>query len=111
METMARSKYPYNDWDKPLDGFDEWIEKISEEAKVKFGIDADGDCPVDILFIDRTKYEPIHWWLVPYEHKAKTTEELDEVETAVANNLETALSKYQRFLMLKKNIRRRPART
>lgn len=96
-------KYPYNGWDKPLTGLDEWVEKIHEQACKKFGVDSDGDCPVNIRVIDRTKFAPDHWWSVPYEHEAKTMDQLDKVEDMIARNLDIAIEAYRKFRQMKKH--------
>jgi hypothetical protein len=100
-------KYPFNDWSKSPEGLDEWREEMRDQIKRKFGIDADGDCPVNLLVIDRTKYQPLHYQLVPYEHEAKTPAQRDKIEQVLLTNLTTALNAYSHFLMLKREIHSR----
>ncbi len=107
-ERKRKPKYPFNDWGGPLEGFDEFVCDVIEKAKQQFGIDQDGDCPVNIHFTDRTKFEPLHHFDVPYEHKARTQEDMQEIEDALMSNLSMAMERYRHFLMLKKDIARRP---
>lgn len=90
-------KYKFNDWSGPLEGFDKWRNSLYAAAKLEFGIDQDGDCPVDIKVIDRTKYWPDHYWLIPYDHRAKTASDLDKIEELLGRNLDQALEAYRKF--------------
>jgi hypothetical protein len=91
-------RYRFNDW-SPLDTkqLDTFASKLDTLAKQTFGIDQDGDCPVSVRVLDRSRYEPMHWWVVPYEHTAKTAEEMERIEQALLSNLDTALDALQRF--------------
>lgn len=42
---------------------------------MKWAIDPDGDLPIDFKIIDRTRFEPLHYEPVPYQHKMR-----DELE-------------------------------
>lgn len=103
---MLRKEYKFNDWAGPLKGLDKFIDDTHERACAKFGVDADGDCPVNVLVIDRTKYEPMHYSPVPYEHLAKTNEDMLVIEDRLLRNLETAMSQLLRFRRLQKDIKR-----
>ena len=45
----------------------------------KFERDCDGDSPINFTIIDRTRYEPLHFIPVRYDHKAETDEEKEEI--------------------------------
>ena len=59
--------------------------------------DADGDYPIDIEIIDRRKYNPSHWFDVPYYHK-----EPEKYFEAVMDNLEMAAAEAQKAFRLRK---------
>jgi len=64
-------KYKHNDWMTPLDQkkFNAFCTKVNEAARREFGVDQDGDCPVQLRVTDRTRFEPVHYLNVPYGHK------------------------------------------
>ena len=104
-------KYKYNGWDVPIEKqLDKFRDRLHSQIKKEFGIDAYGDPPVDVILIDRTKYEPMHWWAVPYDHLAKTQEELDEIEKMVFFNLDTALARVQQLIRMRGSDRKWVAR-
>jgi predicted Co/Zn/Cd cation transporter (cation efflux family) len=113
---MARQrregKYPFNDWSGPLEGYDQFVESVAEKACQKFGVDQDGDCPVNMTFVDRTKFESLQYVPVPYSHKAKTEEEWDEILRAVSLNLTMATHDMDRTLAFLRHdrLRRRAAK-
>lgn len=106
---MAKKpKYPFNDWSKPLgEELFKFIDEVHEMACRRFGVDADGDKPVQLHFIDRTIYEPLHYEPVPYDHQAKTQEDLDEIERVLLNNLDFAMQAVQTFNKLRSYNKKR----
>ena len=53
--------------------------------KMKWETDPDGDFPINWKVIDRTRFEPMHYHPVPYEHKARD-------DAALADRLSTVLT-------------------
>ena len=59
------------------------VEKI---IGMKWGQDPDGDLPIEWKIIDRTRFERLHYFPVPYEHKMKSDSELaDRLSTVMTN--------------------------
>lgn len=50
-------KHNFN-WEVNQDCFQKFYDKIVKMAEEEFGVDSDGDCPVKILMIDRSRFEP-----------------------------------------------------
>jgi hypothetical protein len=84
---------PFLDRDK----LNEFHEEISKLAREKFGQDCDGDVPVDIVVVDRTRYERMHYFHIPYDSKISTPEEWDDRLRAIVTNLEMATSDMNRW--------------
>lgn len=85
------SRYKFNDWGKPLGAdFHKFWDATIIAAKRRFGVDQDGDCPVQVMMIDRTCDDGWHYAAVPYLHKAKNAEEIEEIERMLLLNLGTA---------------------
>jgi hypothetical protein len=63
---------------------------FSEILKLKYGSDADGDIPVEFRIIDRTKYERLQYFAIPYEHKAKSEDEILRTLSLLSTNLNMA---------------------
>lgn len=57
--------------------------------EMKWGPDPDGDRPINWKIIDRTRFWPMHYVPVPYEHKAKDDLALEHL-FAVATNANIA---------------------
>ncbi len=53
---------PEKDWD----GFRQAVHELTERW---FSRDCDGDLPVDICLVDRSRYEPMHFSAIKYSHK------------------------------------------
>ena len=63
------------------------LEKIVYQlVQSKWGPDPDGDYPINWVLIDRTRFEPLHYQLMPY-HKMKPNPSADEwrLERALLN--------------------------
>lgn len=102
------SRYKFNDWGKPLGAdFHKFWDATIVAAKRRFGVDQDGDCPVQVLMIDRTSEEPWHYCAVPYLHKAKTGEDIEEIELMLLLNLGTA---YRALDTFKRAVKAKRAR-
>lgn len=84
---------PYLDRDK----IDKLYEKFGKLAKEIFGIDSDGDLPLDICLIDRTRYGRMHFRPIPYDHKVVTDEEHKDVLGALICNLAIASEEINRW--------------
>ena len=101
-------KYSFNDWMTPLDeaAVAKFEDRVHHLACQTFGIDQDGDCAVGVSVVDRTRYEARHWFPVPYEHKAKTPDEVAAVEAALLDNLSQAVDALSRYRGLQRHFER-----
>lgn len=54
--------------EKDLEQLDTIIYKL---IGMKWAMDPDGDLPIDFKIIDRTRFEPMHYDPVPYQHKTE----------------------------------------
>lgn len=62
----------YRDWTKNPCTDDEirkFRDKVQDMADKEFGVDDEGDSSVEVIIVDRTRYEPMHYWPVPYSHR------------------------------------------
>ena len=84
---------PYLDRDK----IDKLYERFSRLANEEFGLDSDGDLPLDISLIDRTRYERLFFRPIPYDHKIVTDAEHDSVLNALMCNLGIASEQISRW--------------
>ena len=57
-------------------------------------VDCDGDSPVNIIFVDRRKYWPLHYYPVIYNHDRR---ENGKQEEALLDNLGIAIDAVQKF--------------
>lgn len=68
----------------------------------KWQKDPDGDLPVNYKLIDRTRYEPMHFFTVPYEHKAKTDEEREDILDRHLTNLRMSADRVDNLLKIRR---------
>lgn len=45
------------------------VELLRKIREVKFEVDSDGDLPLEFKIINRTKSEPMHFFVLPYLHQ------------------------------------------
>jgi hypothetical protein len=77
--------------------------------------DEDGDWPVDVVIVDRTRYHRMHYRPVPYTHDRTavgalaevTMEDLEEAERVCEGNLARAV---EEFGKIRRDIRERRAK-
>jgi hypothetical protein len=82
------------------DALDSFYDNVREMAVNDFGSDTDGDVPIDIQIVDRTRYERNEYLYVPYEDKVNTQEGREVILEALMANLSIAseaLTKWQRM--------------
>lgn len=83
-----------------------WEDVTDEEIEVIMGklfqlkaeitpVDCDGDPVVELVFIDRRKYGPMHYFRVPYEEQDKAGH-----EAGLLSNLKLAIDAYDTFLRI-----------
>lgn len=64
----------------------------------KWGADPDGDRPINFLIVDRTKYRPIQYFPVPYDHYEASKKETYEAMNTLLSNLDMASREVSIFL-------------
>jgi hypothetical protein len=74
---------------------------ISDVIKAKCQSDPDGDYPIDFKIIDRTKFEPMHFFPVEYDHD-KTKEKRQEILEDHLSNLSIAMSRVDTAIKVSK---------
>lgn len=92
------TKYPYNDWNESPKDLDKFEEELRETILRKFGVDHDGDCPVNLQLIDRTKFQASNYLPVPYGYEAKKQEDFLKIYQVLSLNLSTALREMDNFV-------------
>jgi hypothetical protein len=83
--------------DEVLAKFDD---ELNELAKRTFGVNEDGECPITVGVLDRSRYQYQHWVPVPYHFRAKTTKAKREVRDAVALNLLSATEEFNQWIKM-----------
>lgn len=93
-----REKYPYKLGPVDQVAFGKFWDKVYDMACQEFGIDEDGDARVTIQLLDRSRFWPLHYMPVRYEHKVATIEELDKEMSTHFTNLGLAMDSLQTHL-------------
>lgn len=76
------------DWDHVKDAdVDKFYREVVMLAKKRFGIDCDGDCPIDVTIINRARQQSNHFGTLEHLHKIENQAEKIK---AVRRNLRTA---------------------
>lgn len=74
---------------------DEQLEELREElqdlAEKRFGVDSEGDPRVEVILVDRTRTQSLRYIPLPYEHKAASQEERDQILDIAHRNLGIAM--------------------
>lgn len=87
------------------------IQKLGEIVRdliaCKYQTDADGDRPIDWQLIDRTKYEPSHFFPIPYTHRAKTAAEYERALDLAVGNVNVATSRLDVLHRCRRELLRR----
>lgn len=66
--------------------------------EAKWNADPDGDRPIDFLIVDRTRYRPIQYFPVPYDHDDAPKKETYETMNSLLTNLDMASREVRLFL-------------
>lgn len=98
---MSRRK-SVSDWnDIPDSVVDDFLKAVFLLRKKMLPVNSDGDEIVEIDFVDRRKFERSHYFPIPYQHKASTPEELNDIERDLLTNLSIAHDAVQIFVRCK----------
>jgi len=74
---------------------------VNSLIELKFEPDSDGDYPINFTIVNRTKYGPLHFVPVPYEHEAVTPQQKREVLRAIHVNYHIAHSAVDTYLKMR----------
>lgn len=84
-----------------------WLELESLIEKY-FDADSDGDLPIDLHMVDRTKYQRLHYTPIPYDHKNEN--DLDRVVELSLLNLNIAQEDFNRAIRAREYVSRQQLR-
>lgn len=82
-------------------------EIVEELITLKYGKDADGDLPVRVKLVDRTRYDPDHFFAIPNSMRFKTSDEYLDALDLAAGNAKMAVDKLDILTRCAKDYRRR----
>lgn len=69
----------------------DFLDKVYKMADKLFGTDDDGDSRVQIIVVDRTRFWPMHYFPISYDHKVTTIGELEKINDDRMTNLAMAI--------------------
>jgi hypothetical protein len=102
-----RSESQNGGWPKVEDSDIEALSEIFREIlKLKYEQDCDRSLPVEFRVIDRTKFERLQYFLIPYEHEAKTDDERLEILSRLSINSHMAADAVNHHVKMMELIRR-----
>lgn len=77
--------------------------------EAKYQKDPDGDLPINLYVIDRTVYEPMHYFPLPYSHKAKDMDDLFHILNLASGNAQMAADRVDQIVKTIQITRRQQA--
>ena len=81
-------------------------DKVYKMAREEFGTDDEGKInKVQITCLDRTRFRGVQYFPVPYDHKAETAEEREEILSKLLINLGIATSEVKIYIDLERHDR------
>lgn len=83
----------------------EFWEKVYQMAREQFGTDDEGKTSkVKVILIDRSRYEPFHYFPIPYSDPARVTTEVeyDKITETLLTNLKMATDALNTHISCKK---------
>jgi len=89
---------------------------LNKIIRMKWGADPDGDRPINWQLIDRTKFEPMHYDPVPYEHQVEGAAKFERLGIVMRNarlansELDTTLRLMQHDIQMKGKLNIEQAR-
>jgi hypothetical protein len=104
---MAKRKSVLNWSDVPDSVIKDFTKAVFDLRKKMLPIDCDGDEIVEIELTDRRKFPPSHYFPIPYQHKATTPEELNDIGRDLLVNLSIAHDAVQMFAKCKDSMLKR----
>lgn len=79
-------------------------DELYQLARKKFGTDDEGKTSkVQVILLDRTRYQPMHYFPIAYDHKVTTEEELEKIQRDLMTNLSMACDAVRCFLDIRRS--------
>jgi hypothetical protein len=85
-------------------------EKLTALAEEILGRDGDGDLPVQLIIVDRTRYEPLYYDPIRYEEQCKTGADRDDRLDYLVMNAQLAQESLSREFRIRRSLRSEKAR-
>lgn len=79
---------------------------LHEMLACKYPKDADGDLPINFKLVDRTVFEPSHFFNIPYTTRAKTPEEYDDPIDLACGNVKMAAERLDVLIHCRQELAR-----
>ena len=81
-------------------------DKVYKMAREEFGTDDEGKTnKVNVTCLDRTRFRGVQYFPVPYDHKAKTAEDREEILSKLLINLDIATTEMKIYIDLDRHER------
>lgn len=89
--------------EEPISGeqLDAFYKKVKKMADKEFGVDDENDSSVEVVLIDRTRFESFPYEPNPYSHRDKTKQEWDHCERVAILNMSLACDRVKLLHSLK----------
>lgn len=101
-----RSKSKNSGWAEVAEGdIDKLYAIVLRILEMKYEKDCDNSLPVEVDFVDRTRFERLHHFLIPYEHMAKSNDERMEILSRLNSNVQSAVSALNQHIRMLDHIR------
>jgi hypothetical protein len=88
-----------------------FADKVYEMARKEFGTCDEGKInKVSVMLVDRSRCWPMHYFPVPYDHKAKTAEEKERILDHLLTNAKIATDELHTHMKIMQDERRMAAK-
>lgn len=77
---------------------DQLAEIIRALISAKWGGDADGDLPIEVRIVDRTVFQRMHYFPIPYQYKAEDEMAKQDILDRLSMNAQTAIGELSTHL-------------
>lgn len=101
-----RSKCKNSGWAEVAEGdIKQLYAIVLKILEMKYERDCDNSLPVEVDFVDRTKFERSHYFFIPYEHMAKSNDERMEILSLLSSNSRLAVEALANHIKILEYIR------
>jgi hypothetical protein len=79
-------------------------DELYQLSRKRFGTDDEGKTSkVQVHLLDRTRYQPMHYFPIAYSHKAESEEDLDKIQRDLISNLQQAADAVRCFIDIRRD--------